>query len=114
MQDGEEEEHKGFHARQAEEVDEKLFEPPGYTGRGAVVAAFDGLGGAREGSVGEGDVEDFEEEVEDWDADCCLGLLLASGSRWAVVAVHLRQCPSSVSNMSMDSGNSFRHQSPGL
>ena len=36
------------------------------------MAAFYGLRGACEGRVGEGDVEDFEEEVEDGYAKGCL------------------------------------------
>lgn len=33
---------------------------------------FDGFAGAGEGRVEEGYVKDFEEEVEDWYAYCCL------------------------------------------
>lgn len=42
----------------------------------AIVARADGFGRGCEGREEEGAVEDFEEEDEDGDADCCLGWLV--------------------------------------
>jgi hypothetical protein len=71
-------EHAEFHEQEAQEVDDGLLEPPCCAGWDTVVAGADGFGGVGEGSEKGTAVEDFEEEDEDGDADCCLGLLADS------------------------------------
>jgi hypothetical protein len=59
LEDGEDAE---FHAEEAEEVDERLLEPPSDARGAAVVAAADGLWRVGYWSEQEGAMEKFEEE----------------------------------------------------
>jgi hypothetical protein len=68
----EDEEDAQLHAEKTEEVDERLFEPPGYAGGVAVISRTDGFWGVGEHGKGETTVEEFQENNEDGDTDSCL------------------------------------------
>lgn len=52
-----------------------MLQPPCRAWGLAVVAGADGLWWIGEGCEEGAAVEDFEEEDEDWDAECCLDML---------------------------------------
>lgn len=88
-QQREEDEDAELHTEEAQEVDERLLEPPCCARRLTVVSGPDRLDRAGDGRKEEGFVEDSEEDDEDGDTDGGLNMLVNCGERNRVLKVEL-------------------------
>jgi hypothetical protein len=77
-QELEEEEDAELHAKETEEVDDRLLEPPRSAWGMAVVARSDRFGRTGEGCEKERSVQDFEKKEKDRNANGCLCVLESS------------------------------------